>query len=265
LDESWASAVNYPLALKEYNANTVEPTKTALSYTFFKDQPELKNAFEWFNSPGQEWRIARFGKAMNYATASPAFNFKVIHQMFDFKSLGDFTFVDVGGSVGHISFEIASTYPTATCIVEDLPELAPSFAAAVPAALKSRVTFQPQDFFTPQKAPGKDIYFLKHILHDWSDPYAAKIIQNLIPAMTKPGARLLIMDGLVPPVDQAPRVVNRLMSGLDMQMLTMCNAKERTVEDWTALLKLADQRLELVRVHAPPGSAFAMMEAKLSA
>jgi hypothetical protein len=97
MDETWTAAVNYPDALKEYKADFIEPGKSSGSYTytFWKDDPNIKNLFDWFNSPGQEWRVARFGKAMNYVTASPAFKISVIHRMCDWKSLGDFTFVDV--------------------------------------------------------------------------------------------------------------------------------------------------------------------------
>jgi hypothetical protein len=137
------------------------------------------------------------------------------------------------------------------------------FNNTVPVALKDRVSFQAQDFFTPQNSPGKDIYFFKHIIHDWSDLYAAKIIQQIMPAMTKPGARLMIMDGLFPEPGKAPRSIVRMVSGLDMQMSTMCNAKERTPEDFRNLLKLADPKLELVGIHAPPGSAFVLIDAKL--
>jgi hypothetical protein len=38
-----------------------------------------------------------------------------------------------------------------------------------------------------------DVYYLRWILHDWSDKYCVKILKSLIPAM-KQGARLFLSE-----------------------------------------------------------------------
>jgi 6-hydroxytryprostatin B O-methyltransferase len=124
------------------------------------------------------------------------------------------------------------------------------------------VSFQVHDFFTPEPVHGADIYFFKNILHDWSDPYAIKILRQVVQAM-KASSRILIVESVIPPPGAVPLSAARMMSVLDILMLTMHNARERTAEDWAALLKGADERLTIKAINQQPGSAFAVIEAVL--
>lgn len=100
---------------------------------------------------------------------------------------------------------------------------------------------------------------MKHILHDWSDLYATKILKLLIPAL-KPGGRVIIMECAVPRFSEAPLIQSNIAAGLDFQMLTVLNAKERTLEEWKALFSGADGKFTLKSAVQPPGSAFTVME-----
>jgi 6-hydroxytryprostatin B O-methyltransferase len=124
------------------------------------------------------------------------------------------------------------------------------------------VSFQVHDFFTPQPVHAADVYLFKNILLDWSDPYAIKILKQVVPVM-KASSRILIMESVIPPSGTVPFAVARMMSGLDIHMLTALNSKERTAEDWVALLNGADERLTLNAINQPPGSVFAVIEAVL--
>jgi 6-hydroxytryprostatin B O-methyltransferase len=64
------------------------------------------------------------------------------------------------------------------------------------AKLASRMDFQEHDFFKPQRVEA-DVYFFRHILHDWPDTECIKIIQALLPSL-KDGARVLISEGIMP-------------------------------------------------------------------
>jgi hypothetical protein len=56
-----------------------------------------------------------------------------------------------------------------------------------------------------QPVEGADIYLLRWILHDWSDKYCIKILQNLIPALRK-GTKIVINDICIPePGQLGPR------------------------------------------------------------
>ena len=49
-----------------------------------------------------------------------------------------------------------------------------------------------------------------------------------------------------------------------MQMMMVCNSRERTAEDFEGLLHKADPRLKLVNIHRTLGSAMAIIEVRLS-
>ena len=53
------------------------------------------------------------------------------------------------------------------------------------------------DFFDPQPITNADVFFVKCVLHDWSDPYCVKILRQLRDA-AKPETRLFVMDKIVP-------------------------------------------------------------------
>jgi 6-hydroxytryprostatin B O-methyltransferase len=62
--------------------------------------------------------------------------------------------------------------------------------------LSSRVSFMQYDFFTPQTVQA-DVYFFRHVLHDWSDADCERILKSLLPAL-KDGARILLSEGVMP-------------------------------------------------------------------
>jgi hypothetical protein len=48
---------------------------------------------------------------------------------------------------------------------------------------------------------------------------------------------------------------------MDVTMLELLNAKERDVDDWTALFTLADPRFKFLGARQPKGSRMSIMEA----
>lgn len=170
----------------------------------------------------------------------------------------------VGDSTGHVSVELARTYPALKCVVQDLPALEAGFDAVVPDHLKSRVTFRGHDFFHPQPFRDADVYLFRHILHDWPDKYAVQILRNTVPAM-KRGARVVVVDLVQPPPASTPVWKERLGTALDLQMMGALNSKERTREDWTELFRRADSRLSVTGFVTPPGAALAVIEVAFTA
>jgi 6-hydroxytryprostatin B O-methyltransferase len=164
----------------------------------------------------------------------------------------------MGGSIGHVSVEIASQHPNLTIIDQDFACLEPQFNDFVPANLKSRILFQTHDFFTHQTVKA-DVYLLKHILHDWPDVLCMTIIRNIVPAM-KNGSRIVVMDGVMPEVGEAPNYSLKINATFDLQMMALFNAKERTKRDWEALFKGADPRLNIKAFRQPLGSAASLIE-----
>ena len=94
---------------------------------------------------------------------------------------------------------LAKRLPNARLIVQDINVEGMKMGQeliAKDALLNDRITFMKHSFFEPQRTSA-DIYFFKHVLHDWSDQDCIKIIRALVPAL-KDGARILVMEGVLP-------------------------------------------------------------------
>ena len=152
------------------------------------------------------------------------------------------TVVDVGGGNGHISIALAEEFPHLNFVVQDLPGAVEEATGTVPAALQERVKFQAHDMFTPQPVQGAAVYFLRHILHDWPDSHAILILKALVPAL-RSGSRVLVSDSVVPPPGVLHGQEEKFVRYLDLQMMVLHNAKERSEEDWKRVFEEADSRL----------------------
>ncbi len=77
-------------------------------------------------------------------------------------------------------------------------------------------------------------------MHNYSTPYAIRLLQNLIPAL-KPGARIIINDHCLREAGQENPWDERVMRRMDVVMLALLNAQERTEEEFRALFKAAGE------------------------
>ena len=156
------------------------------------------------------------------------------------------------------------------------PQVISQAEQALPVNLQDRIRFQTHDFFQPQPVHGADVYLLRHVLHDWSNKYARKILQALIPAL-KPGAKVVLNDRIIPGYGEAHYLKERearyeLYMGLwvyilikrtrdyDMYMLGLQNAQERTPDDWKSLFRDTDLRFNVTRISQPSKSYLSIME-----
>ena len=53
------------------------------------------------------------------------------------------------------------------------------------------------DFFTPQPQTNASVFFVKHVLHNWSDKYSLKILKQLRNAAT-PSTKLVVLEMIMP-------------------------------------------------------------------
>ena len=207
---------------------------------------------------GHPERAQRFARTMTALTTTDGYHIRHLINGYDWRALGKATVVDVGGSSGHVSIGIAEVATELEFVVQDLPNIVAKVEEALPANLKDRISFQAHDFFTPQPVTA-DVYLVRFILHDYSDLYAIRILKCLVPAM-RPGSRLIVTDGILPPPNTMPPSEERLIRIMDLEMMTSFNAKEREIEDWTSLFAQADPRLKLHNVIKPPGSVNSIFE-----
>jgi hypothetical protein len=116
--------------------------------------------------------------------------------------------------------------------------------------LSSRASLQNCDFF--QEIPaGCRAYLMKSVIHDWADDRALQILSNCRRVIPANGALLLVELGLSEP--------NQPSNGklIDLVMLVLTGGKERTTEEYAALLQRAGFRLQRV---VPTGTDFVIIE-----
>ena len=127
-----------------------------------------------------------------------AYNVRHLIDGFDWVGLGDGTVVDVGGSMGHVSLAISKRAPGLNFVVQDLENVVRDVVERTEGKEGyERLKFQANDFFGEQPVREADVYLLRFICHDYSDKYAAKILQGLVPAMGAK-SRILLFDGVMP-------------------------------------------------------------------
>lgn len=257
------NAIEYVLkqndAFERWGHGSQEPNEAALNVAH---NTEL-SMYDYYEQ-NQEVR-ERFSNMMTFASKLDAMSNVYVAAGYDWASLGEVSIVDVAGNMGYCSVPIAKANPKAKIIVQDLPAIIkrakdPS-TSVIPPNLLPQIEFMAHDIYQPQPISA-DVYFLRMIMHDYSDKYCIKILRPLVHSL-KPGGRLLIMDSVLPPVGGAPAPIERFLRAQDLQMLTLTNAKERDAEQWSRLMKETDPRLRIKSITMPPGSAMAIIEVVL--
>jgi hypothetical protein len=102
------------------------------------------------------------------------------------------------------------------------------------------------DFFAAVPA-GADGYLLSRILHDWEDEAAGRVLAAVGAAM-RPDSHLVIVEALLPEraTDLPPAI------RMDLTMLVLLGARERTEAEFRVLLERAGLRLERVAGTSSP-------------
>lgn len=87
-----------------------------------------------------------------------------------------------------------------------------------------------------------------------------RILKNLVPAL-KPGARILINDHCLREPGQENAWDERVMRRMDVVMLALLNAQERTEDEFRALFAAADPGFVFKGVYRPKGCRMSVIEA----
>jgi hypothetical protein len=103
---------------------------------------------------------------------------------------------------------------------------------------------------------GGDIYLLARVIHDWDDEKSVAIFRNCWSVMT-PSSRLLLVERAIPEA-VTPQLVVRAQLLSDLNMLVRNGGRERTEEEYRALLEAAGLRLLRTR---PTGTEYSVLEA----
>ncbi|KAF2167489.1 hypothetical protein M409DRAFT_66047 [Zasmidium cellare ATCC 36951] len=214
-----------------------------------------KPIFTFFSEDAPS-RATRFKTAMAFHEHFPGLERSHVLTGFDWASLPhNATVVDIGGSHGGVSIELAKAFPKLNFVVQDLPDV---IDEAGKDDVDGRVKFMAHDFFTEQPVKDADVYFMRFILHNWSDKYCVQILQALVPAL-KPGARILLNEQSLQPSSAVPPRYERWQRAADINMMAVFNSQERDETEWVELFRKASPRFELEEVRRTEGALLDMI------
>ncbi|XP_006365443.1 trans-resveratrol di-O-methyltransferase-like [Solanum tuberosum] len=136
--------------------------------------------------------------------------------------------VDVGGGTGTVAIAIAKAFPNINCAVLDLPQVIGDLKGS------GNLAFIGGDMF--DKIPHANAILLKSVLHDWNDENCVRILKKCkesIPSRAK-GGKVIIIDIVLENPKERNEFV-RAQHNMDMLMMVLCGAKERTEKEWEKL------------------------------
>jgi ubiquinone/menaquinone biosynthesis C-methylase UbiE len=188
--------------------------------------------FEYFSQNPEE--AAAFDRAMRSKAQS---DIAAVLGTYDFSDAG--TVVDVGGGGGHLLAAILER-TGGPGILFDLPAVTERTRAAG----VHQFEIAAGDFFA-DPLPQGDTYLLMHILHDWVDDEALKILAAIRRA-ARPGARVLVIEMPVPE-GSTPHPAQML----DVIMMAITGGRERTQAEYANLM--AASGWQFARLLATPG------------
>ncbi|HEX7826905.1 MAG TPA: methyltransferase, partial [Mycobacterium sp.] len=202
------------------------------AFDYMSTQPELNDVFNQAMTNFSEMAVA------------------MVTSVYDFTRYG--TIVDVAGGHGRLLAGVLATTPNSRGVLFDQPHVV---ADAGPLLRKhdvaDRVQIVEGSFFVTVPAGG-DLYLLKHIIHDWPDDKAVEILKN-VRAATGDGARLILVESVIPPHDR-----DFSTKWLDLEMLVGNAGRERTADEYRKLLKKAGFQMTRIIATASP---FSLVEA----
>ncbi|UNI14259.1 hypothetical protein JDV02_000906 [Purpureocillium takamizusanense] len=164
--------------------------------------------------------------------------FPAVQQLGDVRGDAAVLLVDVGGGPGQELARFKERHPEkpGRLILQDLP-LTLRRIEKLPEGIEA----MEYDFFTPQPVKGARAYFLRDVLHNWSDSKSERILSRIVEAMDPEYSTLLIDDYVLPDTDADLRAAE-----MDILMWLHTSGLERTVSQWEALFSKVG--LELVKI-----------------
>ena len=222
-----------------------------LSYSVKTGMPAFDHVFNVsiFEHLSQNPEVAAvFDDAMTSISITEA---RAVADAYDFKGVE--TLMDVAGGHGLLLATVLRRHKKMRGMLFDLPHVAGGAAATFARArITGRVRIESGDFFK-ELPSGADAITMKHILHDWDDDSATRILQACHRALG-PRGKVLILDPVIP-----PRNAPHYGKLLDLEMLVLTpRGRERTKTEFAKLLRGAGFRLSRV---IPTESPLAIVEA----
>jgi hypothetical protein len=160
---------------------------------------------------------------------------------------------DIGGGHGHLVCNLLLRYPHLRGTVLEMEQVIQDktllWANKMEIAA-DRCNYVSGDMFN--EVPRSDAYIMKMILHDWDDKECLKILSSIQRASAA-GTRLFVVEHIVP----GPEVPH-FSKLFDIHMLCALSGKERTEEEYVALLKQSG--FKHIHTHFPPSKIMGVVE-----
>lgn len=171
---------------------------------------------------------------------------------YDFSGFG--VIVDVGGGHGEVLTSILKSCPRSRGVLAEISHVAEGARPRIAAmGLADRCEAVACDFFRAVP-PGGDVYVMKHIIHDWDDARALKILGNIAQAMGDKRGSVVLLETVIPEGSEPD-----MGKFIDIEMLAFPGGKERTAHEFRELFHEAG--FDLTRVVATK-SLISVVEAR---
>ncbi|KAL3422106.1 o-methyltransferase [Phlyctema vagabunda] len=198
-----------------------------------------ENMFAYFQAQG--W-VPRLHKTLGAGATAMA---PGILQDYPWEEVADRTILDIGGGGGALVASLLQEHKEMKGGIFELAsvvEHAKSFFShgGQYAYLSPRVPVEnliAGDFF--ESIPSFEVYVMKWVLHDWEDPDALRILQNIRRAIILgPKSRLVVLESIL-----ASGRMGRLSRYGDINMMMTAKGHERTEAQWRGLVEKAGWRV----------------------
>jgi len=202
--------------------------------------------FDYFAENPQQAAI--FNRAMTDISVGVA---PAIVEAYDFS--GFKVLADIAGGHGYLLAQILKANAQARGLLFDTSHVIAGAGDLLEREnVADRVERVSGDFF--ESVPrGADAYMMKHIIHDWDDERAIRILSNIRAAMA-PHGKVLLVEVVVPDGNEP-----HYSKVMDLEMLASPGGIERTADEYRELL--AASGLRLTRI-VPTRSQYSIIEAE---
>ncbi|KAF9254800.1 S-adenosyl-L-methionine-dependent methyltransferase [Marasmius fiardii PR-910] len=222
-----------------------DPVSTVFAYSA-KDHGFTGSWYEWSRkNPSRRTVMVKSMPSMNNVMGTLS-----VMNVFPWQNFQ--TICDVGSGGGGFAWPLLRQFPNVQVTMFDLPEtleMAKATSRNEDLKVSERAHFVAGDFFEELPVRDYDIYYLRNIIHNWSDGDAVKILQTVRRAMGS-SSKVLIHDYVMQPCVKSSNPSERLALEMapqpmlpnfgygnyrlylqDLTMLFMYNARERKVSE----------------------------------
>jgi hypothetical protein len=173
------------------------------------------------------------------------------------------TITDIGGGHGFLLSHILQKYPTikhGICfdlpgVVEDSKDKNEFEKNNIS---KDRYEYRGGDMFDPATIPQTDVYIMKSVIHDWPDDRAIDILKSIRTAANGRQITVFLIDYIILSDTEKDSLADRLTHALDLHMMIIVNAKERSQKQYEYLFEQSG--FQFKNLHRTT-TAYSMVEA----